>query len=88
MTRLVLDWAQDAGLDQDKLLGLIDTATGQNWFTSRFNAIEFAKQGFELDNTLGILAKDVSCALDAAPLGADKTLPELIRQSLLDLKPI
>lgn len=88
MSRLILSWADEAGLDQGKLLGLIETATGQNWFTSKFDKIEFAQQGFELENTLGILAKDVGCALDAAPEGANKALPELIRQNIRDMKPI
>jgi len=88
MSRLVLDWADQTGVDRGKLLGLIETATGQNWFTSRFDQIEFAKHGFEPDNTLGILVKDVTCALDAAPEGADTSLPEVVRATMRSLTPI
>ncbi len=88
MSRLVLDWADKTGVDREKLLNLIGTATGQNWFTSRFNQIEFAKHGFEDDNTIGILVKDVTCALDAAPKGADTALPEVVRELMRGLKPI
>ncbi|GAA3868833.1 NAD(P)-dependent oxidoreductase [Celeribacter arenosi] len=88
MSRLVLDWADQSGLDRAKLLALIETATGQNWFTSRFEQIEFARHGFEPDNTIGILVKDVSCALDAAPDGADTSLPEVVRATMRGLTPI
>ncbi|MEM5477630.1 NAD(P)-dependent oxidoreductase [Pacificibacter sp. AS14] len=88
MTRLILDWASDADLDHDKLLALVDKATGQNWFASRFEQIEFARQGFEPSNTIAILEKDVAAALDAAPEGADTALPELLKQMLHDLDPM
>ena len=79
MTRLVLDWADDAGLDSNKLLKLIHTSSGQNWLASGFNEIEFAKHGHAPDNSIGILVKDVQSALDAAPEGADTTLPETVQ---------
>ncbi|MCX8224484.1 MAG: NAD(P)-binding domain-containing protein [Sulfitobacter sp.] len=87
MTRLVLDWADQAGLEEGKLLNLIHTSSGQNWLASGFNDIEFARDGFAADNTIGILVKDVASALDAAPIGADKSLPELIQSAVRNLKP-
>jgi len=87
MTRLVLDWADQTGIDEDALLNLIHTSSGQNWLASGFNAIEFARDGWEEDNTIGILTKDVASALDAAPEGADTTLPETVRQAIFALKP-
>lgn len=87
MTRLVLDWADVAGLDQDKLLNLIHTSSGQNWLASGFTNIEFANDGYAEDNTIGILVKDVAAALDAAPDGADKTLPKTIQTAIRNLSP-
>ncbi len=87
MTRLVLDWADAAGLDETALLRLIHTSSGQNWLASGFDEIEFARDGFAPDNTIAILVKDVACALDAAPLGADTTLPETIRDAIANLRP-
>ncbi|MDO6520639.1 NAD(P)-binding domain-containing protein [Shimia thalassica] len=87
MTRLVLDWADDAGLDEDKLLSLIHTSSGQNWFASGFEDIEFARDGCAEDNSIGILVKDVASALDAAPASADTTLPETIQGAIRALKP-
>ncbi len=87
MTRMVLDWADDAGLDEKKLLNLIATSSGQNWLASGFNDIEFARDGHSSDNTIGILVKDVESALDAAPRDADLTLPKTIQTHIAALKP-
>lgn len=87
MTRLVLDWADAAKIDERKLLDLIHTSSGQNWLASGFDAIEFARDGFAEDNTIGILVKDVAAALDLAPDGADTALPELIQATIRELKP-
>ena len=85
MTRLVLDWADDAGIDEAKLLGLIETSSGQNWFASGFDDIEFSRDQHDADNTIGILVKDVESALDAAPAGADTRLPQQVISALLSL---
>lgn len=87
MTRLVLDWADQAGLDETALLNLIETSSGQNWFASGFDDIEFARDGFGDDNSIGILVKDVASALDAAPPGADTHLPEAVNHALAKLTP-
>jgi 3-hydroxyisobutyrate dehydrogenase-like beta-hydroxyacid dehydrogenase len=87
MTRLVLDWADAAGLDISTLLDLIHTSSGQNWFASGFNSIEFARDGYARDNTIAILVKDIASALDAAPEDADTTLPETVQTHIANLKP-
>ena len=87
MTRLVLDWADQADINEDALLNLIHTSSGQNWLASGFNDIEFARDAWDQDNTIGILTKDVASALDAAPEGADTSLPETVRQAIFALKP-
>lgn len=87
MTRMVLDWADAAGLDERKLLDLMHTSSGQNWFASGFDEIEFARDGMEDDNTIGILVKDVASALDAAPDGADLTLPKQVQAQIAALTP-
>ncbi|MEO0764378.1 MAG: NAD(P)-binding domain-containing protein [Pseudomonadota bacterium] len=87
MTRLVLDWADAAKLDTDRLLALIETSSGQNWLASGFETIEFAKDGHSADNSIGILVKDVAAALDAAPDGADTTLPQTVQAAIRALAP-
>ena len=87
MTRLVLDWAEAADLDPRNLLSLIHTASGQNWFASNFDTIEFARDGLAPDNTIAILVKDIESALDAAPEGADTSLPKAVRSAISALRP-
>lgn len=86
MTRLVLDWADAEGVDETRLLALIATASGQNWLASGFDDIEFSRDGYAADNSIGILAKDVASALDIAPNDA-VDLPVAVREAILGLKP-
>lgn len=87
MTRLVLDWADAEGLDEADLLALIARSSGQNWLASGMDTIEFARDGYDPGNSIGILVKDAESALDAAPAGADTALPEAVRAALLALAP-
>ena len=87
MTRLVLDWGDAAGLDEANLLDVISKSSGQNWLASGIDEIEFGRAGYEADNSIAILVKDVESALDDAPEGADTALPEAVKQVILDLKP-
>lgn len=87
MTRLVLDWADAEGVDEDRLLAMIHTASGQNWLASGFDEIEFARDGYSDDNSIGILTKDVAAALDIAPDGADTTLPRTVQIAISKLRP-
>lgn len=87
LTRMILDWADQADLDQEALLRLIHTSSGQNWFASNFDQIEFSRDGLEPDNSIAILIKDVESALDAAPQQADLTAPRAIQALLRNLKP-
>ena len=86
-TRLALDWAAHAGLDRRAFLALAETSSGRNWFTGGWDEIEFAAHGHDPENSVGILAKDVRCALGAAPEGADTLLPELLEREIRALKP-
>ncbi|MEJ6397191.1 NAD(P)-dependent oxidoreductase [Yoonia sp. 208BN28-4] len=87
MTRMVLDWADAAGIDESKLLALIAASSGQNWLASGFDTIEFARDGYADDNSIGILVKDVAAGLDMAPEGADTAIPDQIKSALRHLKP-
>lgn len=87
LTRLVLDWADQSDLDTEELLRLIDTSSGQNWFATGFDDIEFSRDGHAPDNTIGILVKDVAAAIDAAPDDAELVLPQTLMSALRNLKP-
>lgn len=86
-TRLVLDWADELGIEEKRLLDLMHTSSGQTWFGSNFNDIEFARDGFDLENTIGILKKDVEAAVDGAPAGADLNLPLTLIAAIEKLRP-
>ncbi len=86
-TRLALEWADTLGIDEQRLLALMHTSSGQTWFGSNFDDIEFARDGFDGDNTIGILKKDVESAMDGAPEGADMTLHDALVYAIERLKP-
>jgi len=44
-TRQVLDWAADLGVDHDRLMALMHDSSGQTWFGSNFDQIEFSRDG-------------------------------------------
>lgn len=87
-TRLALDWAAKFGLEQQKMLDLMQVSSGQTWFGSGFDTIEFARDGFADDNTIAILKKDVESALDAAPKDANTALPRALIDAITALRPL
>ena len=85
-TRLALDWAAKQNLDEDAFLALLHTSSGQTWFGSNFGSIEFSRDGYAPDNSIGILKKDVESALEAAPAGADTALPQALHDAVAKLQ--
>ena len=86
-TRKVLNWAAELGLNQAKLLALMHASSGQTWFGTNFDAIEFARDGYDPDNTIHIIAKDVEAALDG--VGApDDVMGRAFIEVFRGLKPI
>ncbi|TVQ58516.1 MAG: NAD(P)-dependent oxidoreductase [Rhodobacteraceae bacterium] len=77
--RRSLAWADALGVDRARLLALMHDSSGQTWFGSHFDAIEFARDGWAADNSIGLLVKDVSAALDAAG-----EAPDAFADALLD----
>ena len=63
--RHVLHQAQKFELDVDALFKTIDTSSGQTWFGTNRADIEWFKENFENDNTMGILKKDVEAYVDS-----------------------
>ena len=70
--RHVLHQAQKFDLDIDALFKTIDTSSGQTWFGTNRADIEWFKENFENDNTMGILRKDVLAYMDAFENEIDK----------------
>jgi 3-hydroxyisobutyrate dehydrogenase-like beta-hydroxyacid dehydrogenase len=69
--RRSLGWADALGVDRERLLALMHDSSGQTWFGSQFDRIEFARHGHAPENSIGLLVKDVGAALDAADSGDD-----------------
>ncbi|MDC3093290.1 NAD(P)-binding domain-containing protein [Paracoccaceae bacterium] len=63
--RHVLHQAQKFELDIDALFQTIDTSSGQTWFGTNRADIEWFKENFENDNTMGILKKDMEAYVDS-----------------------
>ena len=63
--RYVLHQAQKFELDIDALFKTIDASSGQTWFGTNRADIEWFKENFENDNTMGILKKDVEAYVDS-----------------------
>ena len=76
--RQVIDWAEDLGMDRERLFALMNDSSGQNWFVSNFDAIEFSRDGYDPENTIGILKKDVESCLDAVDPATRAGLPEAV----------
>lgn len=62
--RKSLAHAAQLGMPADKLLEVINNSSGSNWFSNRIDAIDWSHEDYRPDNTIGILEKDVTAALD------------------------
>lgn len=85
--RRVLDWADHLGVEERALLDVMHDSSGQTWFGSHFDRIEFARHGNAPDNTIAILQKDVESLLDALPRDARDGLAPVVIEALAALKP-
>lgn len=85
--RQVLDWADTLGMDQDRLLALMHDSSGQTWFGSNFEAIEFSRDGYNPANTVGIVKKDVESCLDAVDPDTHPGLPRAVVDAIAALSP-
>lgn len=85
--RQALDWADELGVDQKRLLALMHDSSGQTWFGSNFEMIEFARHGYDAENTIGIFKKDLESCLDAVDPASRAGLPEAAVAAMAALKP-
>lgn len=66
-TRRSMALAQRANVDPALLRQVMRTSSGNNWYAENFDAIDWSCEGYDPRNTIGILEKDVQCALDIEP---------------------
>jgi 3-hydroxyisobutyrate dehydrogenase-like beta-hydroxyacid dehydrogenase len=63
--RHALKSASALGIDQKTILQIMRTSSGGTWFGDNFGDIDWAGEGYEPSNTIGILDKDMAAYLDA-----------------------
>lgn len=87
-TRTAMDWAAHNGLSREEILNVITKSSGQTWFSSNFNEIEFSKDGYSDENSIGILVKDIEAAITAAPNGESSQLTDALIHTIRSLEPL
>lgn len=53
------------GIAQDDMLSVMRSSSGSTWYGDNLDKIDWAHEGYEPGNTMGILEKDVSSFIDA-----------------------
>ncbi len=85
--RRVLADAVRAGVDTRKLLDVMSVSSGSTWFGNHFDDISWAHETYAKNNTIGILEKDVQCALDGLSRNVDE-YDQVLLESLRTLPPL
>jgi 3-hydroxyisobutyrate dehydrogenase len=75
--------ARELGADLGALRAVMNVSSGATWFGSHFHEIDWSHDGYEPDNTIGILEKDVRSGLDAMA-GATHAAPDAYDAALLE----
>lgn len=63
--RRALKAAAGYGIDAAKLLDVMRTSSGATWYGDNLQKIDWAAEGYDPANTMGILEKDVNSFIDA-----------------------
>jgi len=63
--RRAIEAAGALGIQHDTLLDIMRTSSGGTWFGDNFDDIDWSREGYDPENTMGILEKDMMSFLDA-----------------------
>lgn len=83
VVRRVLADADAQNIDPQALLTVMRASSGATWFGDHIESIDWSRQDYDARNTIGILEKDVRCALNSVsrqPDAFDRALLEALRQ--------
>ena len=58
-SKTCLSEAKNLNITTDQLLKILNSSSGQTWFSENLENIDWAKENYETDNTIAILEKDV-----------------------------
>ncbi len=86
VTRQLMEIGTELGIERGQLFDVMNSSSGQNWFSSGFDDISWSRQGYVHENTIGILEKDVNCFAQAVEDLASDELIELKHALLINLK--
>ena len=76
--RHVLAEAKNLNISSQQLLNILNCSSGQTWFSENLNDIDWAKENYTKDNTIGILEKDVKSFIDGLINSKFKTSSEMV----------
>jgi 3-hydroxyisobutyrate dehydrogenase-like beta-hydroxyacid dehydrogenase len=76
--RHVLAEAKNLNISSQQLLNILNCSSGQTWFSENLNDIDWAKENYTKDNTIGILEKDVKSYIDGLINSKFKTSSEMV----------
>ena len=71
--RHVLSEAKNLNISTDQLLEILNCSSGKTWFSENLYSIDWSKESYKKENTIGILEKDVNSYLDGLQDAGTKT---------------
>jgi 3-hydroxyisobutyrate dehydrogenase len=80
-------WSDEIGVDRERLMALMHDSSGQTWFGSQFDRIEFARHGQEPGNSIAVLTKDVRACLDGVGVPEEAGFQGALLAALEALEP-
>ena len=75
--RHVLSEAKNLNISTDQLLEILNCSSGKTWFSENLYSIDWSKESYKKENTIGILEKDVNSYLDGLQDAGTKTNEEM-----------
>lgn len=82
--RKAIEASKALDMDPRTLLGIMRTSSGGTWYGNNIDNISWGYEGYDPDNTIGILEKDMLAFLDAVSGNPDIALENLV-SSVLDV---
>ena len=88
--RRALNAAEKLNIGPQQLLNIMADSSGNTWYGENFQRISWAREGYDGGNTLGILEKDVMCAIQGMNVGgvAPSELDAIILDQLRNATPM
>ena len=71
--RHVLSEAKNLNISPDQLIEILNCSSGKTWFSENLHSIDWSKESYNKENTIGILEKDVNSYLDGLQDAGTKT---------------